>query len=148
MITGKYKFQNQVTSMRESRCKWALDNWAISSNQNYSFSFDAYCIAIANRRGRVGFRSSQSGCGLKMGHFKWVKNKFRSIRLHVRSGWPIFFTWIFFFFNKENNMYLPFGKSYNKLLNVKCITLNSPLILRMNSVKLINISIILKLYKS
>ena len=35
-------------------------------------------------------------------------------------------------------MYLPFGKSWNKLLNVKCITLNSPLILRMNSIKLIN----------
>ena len=46
-------------------------------------------------------------------------------------------------------MYLPFGKSYNKLLNVKCITLNSPLISRMNSVKLNNTySIILKLYKS
>ena len=54
-----------------------------------------------------------------------------------------------FFFNKENNIYLPFGKSCNKLLDVKCITLNSPLISRMNSVKLINTySIILKLYKS
>ena len=53
-----------------------------------------------------------------------------------------------FFFNKENNMYLPFGKLRNKLLDVKCIILNSPLILRMNSVKLINTySIILKLYK-
>ena len=46
-------------------------------------------------------------------------------------------------------MYLPFKKSYNKLLDVKCITLNSSLISRMNSVKLINTySIILKLYKS
>ena len=46
-------------------------------------------------------------------------------------------------------MYLPFGKSCNKLLDIKCITLNSPLILRMNSVKLINTySIILKLYQS
>ena len=46
-------------------------------------------------------------------------------------------------------MYLPFGKSCNKLLDIKCITLNSPLILRMNSVKLINTySIILKLYES
>ena len=35
-------------------------------------------------------------------------------------------------------MYLPFGKLYNKLLDVKCIILNSPLISRMNSVKLIN----------
>ena len=53
------------------------------------------------------------------------------------------------FFYKENNMYLPFGKSFNKLLDVKYITLNSPLISRMNSVKFINTySIILKLYKS
>ena len=45
-------------------------------------------------------------------------------------------------------MYLPFGKLCNKLLDVKCIILNSQLILKMNSVKLINIySIILKLYK-
>ena len=46
-------------------------------------------------------------------------------------------------------MYLPFGKLYNKLLDIKYITLSSPLISRMNLVKLINIfSIILKLYKS
>ena len=57
------------------------------------------------------------------------------------SGWvdPYFsHEFCFFFFNKENNMYLPFGKSCNKLLNVKCITLNSPLISRINLVKLIN----------
>ena len=43
-------------------------------------------------------------------------------------------------------MYLSFGKLCNKLLDVKCIILNSPLISRMNSVKLINTySIILKL---
>ena len=34
--------------------------------------------------------------------------------------------------NNNNNMYLPFRKSCNKLLDVKCITLNSPLISRMN----------------
>ena len=46
-------------------------------------------------------------------------------------------------------MHLPFGKSCNKLFDVKCITLNSPLISRMNSIKLVNTySIILKLYKS
>ena len=46
-------------------------------------------------------------------------------------------------------MYLPFRKSCNKLFDVKCITLNLPLISRMNSDKLINnYSIILKLYKS
>ena len=45
-------------------------------------------------------------------------------------------------------MYFPFEKLSNKLLNVKCIILNSPLISIMNSVKFINIySIILKLYK-
>ena len=53
------------------------------------------------------------------------------------------------FFNKENNMYFSFEKSCNKLLDVKCITLNLSLISRMNSVKLINTySIILKWYKS
>ena len=75
--------------------------------------------------------SSQSGCG---------------------SGQvDLYFSHEFFFFNfyEENNMYLPFEKLCNKLLDVKCIILNSPLISRMNSVKLINIySIILKLYKS
>ena len=46
-------------------------------------------------------------------------------------------------------MYLPFEKLYNILLDVKYIILNSQLISRMNSVKLINTcSIILKLYKS
>ena len=54
-----------------------------------------------------------------------------------------------FFLYKENNMFLSFGKSYNKLLDIKCITLNSLLKSRMNLVKLINTySIILKLYKS
>ena len=65
-----------------------------------------------------------------------------------QSGWPVFFGWIIYIY-KENNMYLPFRKSCNKLLDVKCITLNLPLISRMNSDKLINnYSIILKLYKS
>ena len=46
-------------------------------------------------------------------------------------------------------MYLPFEKLCNKLLDIKCIILNSSLILRMNSVKHINTYlIILKLYKS
>ena len=43
-------------------------------------------------------------------------------------------------------MYLTFRKSCNKLLDVKYITLNSPFILRMNLVKLIQM--VLKLYKS
>ena len=112
-------------------------------------------VDMTKRAGRVG--SGQSGCGsngslVKTGHFKKVKNGFKSIVLWVRSGWPVFFTWIFFlifYFYKENNMYLPFGKLCNKLLDVKCIILNSPLISRINSVKLINTySIILTLYKS
>ena len=42
-------------------------------------------------------------------------------------------------------MHLTFGKSCNKLLDVKCITLNSPLISRINLAKQINTcSIILK----
>ena len=53
--------------------------------------------------------------------------------------------YIYIYIYKENNMYLPFEKLCNKLLDVKYIILNSPLISRMNSVKLINIySIILK----
>ena len=70
--------------------------------------------------------SGQSGCG---------------------SGGLIRIFHIIFFL--KNNMYLPFGKSCNKLLDVKCVTLNSPLISTMNSVKLISTySIVLKLYKS
>ena len=113
---------------------------------------------MAKWAGRVGFGLDQSGCGsnesqVKMGHFKQVENGFGSIRLWVRSGW-VGLTCIFrmnffiFYFYKENKMYFPIEKLCNKLLNVKYIILNSPLILRMNSVKLINTySIILKLYK-
>ena len=61
----------------------------------------------------------------------------------------IFHMNFFFFLNKENKMHLPSRKSRNKLLDVKCTILNSPLISRMNSVNLINTYlIILKLYKS
>ena len=50
---------------------------------------------------------------------------------------------------KKRNIYLLFGKSCNKLFNVKCITLNSLFISRIISIKLINTYlIILKLYKS
>ena len=81
--------------------------------------------------------------GLKMGS---GQSGCRSSQVELTH---IFHMNFFYFFNKENNMYLPFRKLCNKLLNVKCITLNSPLISRMNSVILINTySIILKLYKS
>ena len=46
--------------------------------------------------------------------------------------------YIYIYIYKENDMYLPFRKLCNKLLNVKCITLNSPIISKINSVKLIN----------
>ena len=111
------------------------------------------------RHGKMGgFGSGQSSCRsnrsrVKMGHFKQVKNKFGSIKLRVRLTCNFYKNFIIllliFIFYKENNMYLPFGKLCNKLLDVKCIILNSPLISRMNLVKLINTyTIILKLYKS
>ena len=111
---------------------------------------------MAKRVGWVGFGLDQLGCGsnglrVKKSHFKWVKNGFGSIGLQVGLGRfdPYFSHEFFKFFYKENNMYFPFGKLCNKLLDVRCITLNSPLISRMNSIKLINTySIILKLYKS
>ena len=125
-------------------------------NISYKFIYPIYKIHFSlltlrhDKMGgsdRVNRVMGQTGHGSKTGHFKRVKNGFRLIGLRVRSGWPVFFTWIFFY--KENNMYLPFKKLCNKLFDVKCIILNSPLILRMNSVKLINTySIILKLYKS
>ena len=40
-------------------------------------------------------------------------------------------------------MYLPFGKSRNKLLNVKCITLNLLHISRMGSAKQINTCLVI-----
>ena len=100
--------------------------------------------------GRVGLSSSQ---------VNWVVGKkwviFSKLKIGSnQSGCGLgrvdpYFSHEFFFFNKENNMYLSFRKLCNKSLDVKCITLNSPLISRMNSVKLINTySIILKLYKS
>ena len=90
------------------------------------------------RSGRVNLVAGQTGCGLKR------------VRVNRVVG-SVFFTCFFFnylfFIYKENNLYLSFGKSCNKLFDVECIILK--LISRMNSVKLINIySIILKLYKS
>ena len=101
------------------------------------------------QNGRVGL--GQSGHGSK-----WVilsELKTGSGQSGCGSGWvdPYFSHEIFYFlfFYKENNIYLPFGQLCNILLDVKCIILNSLLILRINSVKLINTyTIILKLYKS
>ena len=99
---------------------------------------------------RVGLSSSQVNwvVGKKLVILSGLKTS--SSQSGCRSGRvDLYFLHDFFFFNKENNMYLPFEKLCNKSLNVKCITLNSSFISRMNSVKLINTySIILKLYKS
>ena len=87
---------------------------------------------------------------IKNRHGKWVgRVRVESIGLQVGLTRIFHMIFFFFFLYKENNMYLPFRKSCNKLFDVKCITLNSPLISRMNSIKLVNTySIILKLYKS
>ena len=78
-----------------------------------------------------------------------LKNEFRSIGFRVGLTRIFHINFFIFYFYKKNNMYLPFGKLCNKLLDVKRIILNLPLISRINSVKLINTySIILTLYKS
>ena len=107
---------------------------------------------MAKRAGRVG------SIGLRVkqvtGHFKQVKNSSSqsgcgSGRVDLYFSHNYLFIYLFLNFYKENNMYLPFGKLCNKLLDVKCIIFNSSLILKMSLVKLINTySIILKLYKS
>ena len=61
-----------------------------------------------------------------------VKNGFESIEFRVGLG-PVdpYFSYdiyIYIYIYKENNMYLPFGKLCNKLLDVKCIIFNSLLI--------------------
>ena len=111
--------------------------------------------------GRVGLSSSQVN---RVVGKKWVilsRLKTGSSQSGCESGrltcifhmnffiFIIFILYIYIYIYKENNLYLPFGKSCNKSFDVKCIILNSLLISRMNSVKLINTySIILKLYKS
>ena len=102
-------------------------------------------IDMAKWSSQVG--SGQSSYRSNRSHFKRVKMD--SGQLGYGSGQVDSYFHVKFFFYKEKIMYLLFGKSYNKLLDVECITLNSPLISKMNSVKLINTySIILKLYKS
>ena len=85
-------------------------------------------IDMAKPASKVGFRSGQLGCGsnglwVKMNHFKQDKKGFESIRLRVESV-DSYFSHEFYKKNKnkENNMYLSFGKLSNKLLDVKCIT--------------------------
>ena len=85
-------------------------------------------------KGRVRVRLNE--LRVKIGHFKRIKKRFGLIGLQVSQVDP-YFPHKYFFFYKEN-MYLPFRKSCSTLLDVKCNTLNSPLIPKMNSVKLIN----------
>ena len=100
--------------------------------------------------GRVNRIMGQTSHGLKRIILSGLKTG--SGQSGCRLGWvDPYFSHEFFLkkFYKENNMYLSYRKLCNKLLDIKCIILNSPLILRMNSVKLINTYlIILELYKS
>ena len=108
-------------------------------------------LNMAKRVGWVEFGSGQLGCGSRRVILSGLKTSSgQSGRVGSYFSHDFFFLFTFHLYvYKENNMFLPFGNSCNKLLDVKCITLNSPLISRMNSVKLINTySIILKLYKS
>ena len=118
-------------------------------------SLEGVNLDMANRQGSdlgpVNWVACLMACGSKNVILSWLKAG--SYQSDCGSGHvnPYFyFSHEFkFFFNKENNLYFLFKKSCNKLLDVKCIILNSSLILGMNSGKLINTySIILKLYKS
>ena len=101
-------------------------------------------VDMAKRAGLVNWVAGQTGHRSKRVILSGLKNGFGSIGFWV--GLTRIFHINFFFLN---NMYLPFKKLCNKLLDVKSIILNSPLTSRINSVKLINTySIILKLYKS
>ena len=116
--------------------------------------FDSICLrhGKAGGSGRVRVRIGSIGLWVKRVILSGLKSG------SGQSGYMLgrvdpyfsyeFFIFIFYFY-KENNMHLPFEMLCTKLLDVKCIILNSPPILRMNPVKLINTySIILKLYKS
>ena len=108
--------------------------------------FSVKSLEMAKRTGRVEFGLSQMGCGSKRVILSALK--MGSGQSGCGSGRVNPYFSHNFFIYKENSMYLLFEKPCNKLLDVKYITLNSPLISRMNSVKLINTySIILKLYK-
>ena len=61
-----------------------------------------------DKSGRV--RVGSNGSQVKMGHFKRVKNGFRSNLLQVRLTCIFHMNFFIFYFYKENNMYLPFGK--------------------------------------
>ena len=78
---------------------------------------------VGGRHGKSVGSGRLIGLRVKTGHFKQVKKG--SGQLGCGSG-RVELT------HKENNIYLLFGKSCNKLLDAKCITLNSPFISQMN----------------
>ena len=88
------------------------------------------------RHGKTGGSSQvnrvadQMGCGLKRFILSRLKTSSGQLGCELGRVGP-YFSHEFFFF-KENNMYLPFRTSCNKLLDAKCIILNLPLISRMN----------------
>ena len=91
------------------------------------------CVCTWQTGGSGWFGSGQSGCKLGLGK-KWVilsGLKMGSSQSGCGLSRVDHFSHIYIYF-KENNMYLQFGKSCNKLLDIKCITLNSPLLSRTN----------------
>ena len=58
--------------------------------------------------GRIRVESNESQ--VKTGHFRRVKNGFMSNLLQVRLTCIFHMNSFIFYFYKENNMYLPFGK--------------------------------------
>ena len=90
----------------------------------------------------MGFHILESSLGFKKkGHLIRLEtcqvNQIASVFFHMN-----FFQFLFL-------MYLPFGKLCKKLLDVKCITLNSSLISRSSLAQQINTYlIIIKIYKS
>ena len=156
---------NSVPLVKETRITNSKDWWFTITPKNYKKKvkkikrkkkYWRFCL-LAQDGSPYGSKGIDMTKKDRLGQVKWVASKKLVIlnglkRVADRVGLArIFFIWFFFKKNKENSMYLPFGKSCNKLLDVKYITLNSSLISRMNSVKFINTysnSIILKLYKS
>ena len=97
---------------------------------------------VANKQARSA-SFGLNGIQLKMGYFKWFRICWvNRVASRVRST-------VFSHEIKKKKHVLPLGKSCNKLLNLRCITLNSPPISRKSSTQQIDIcSIIIKLYKS
>ena len=89
-------------------------------------------LDIAN--GQVGLNSSRVNRVTSKKQVILSKLKNGLVQLGYGLGRvDLYFSHEFFFF--KENIYLSFGKSRSKLLDVKCIILNSPFISRMNSAK-------------